>query len=187
MANTREQILRNFLNVTYPNVNSVLIYYKTAIVEFLWKIPLVQFTNDFCCIYIMSCSWYNGYYRRKWTRLPEFKSWMKLLAFCIELISLRKVWMQLFFLLLWVNSSADWALWFWYGNQSRRKLYVLKTRYVSSTPTTKPGYGIWFFCFVFCFLWFLIHTYSERHCLHLIKRSHPKKGMNPVVPPPAIG
>ena len=49
----------------------------------------------------------NGYRRRKWTRRHEFKSWTRLIAFHIALISLGKVWIQLFSLQLWVNSRAD--------------------------------------------------------------------------------
>ena len=51
--------------------------------------------------------WCNGYRRRKWTRWHEFKSWTRLIAFHIALISLGKVWIQLFSLQLWVNSRTD--------------------------------------------------------------------------------
>ena len=37
------------------------------------------------------CPWCNGYRRRKWTRRHEFKSWVRLIAFHIELIPLGKV------------------------------------------------------------------------------------------------
>ena len=53
------------------------------------------------------CPWCNGYRRRKWTRLHEFKSWTRLIAFYIALILLGKVWIQLFSLQLLVNSRAD--------------------------------------------------------------------------------
>ena len=52
------------------------------------------------------CPWCNGYRRRKWTRRHDFKSWTRLIAFHIALIPLGKVWIQLFSLQLWVNSSA---------------------------------------------------------------------------------
>ena len=55
-----------------------------------------------------TCPWCNGYSRRKWTRRHEFKSWTRLIAFHIELLPLRKIWIQLFSLQLWVNSRADW-------------------------------------------------------------------------------
>ena len=54
------------------------------------------------------CLWCNGYRRRKWIRQHEFKSWTRLIAFHVALISLGKVWIQLFSLQLWVNSRADW-------------------------------------------------------------------------------
>ena len=62
------------------------------------------------------CAWCNGYRRRKWTRWHEFKSWTRLIAFHIALISLGKVWIQLFSLQLWVNSRADYVLQPWLGN-----------------------------------------------------------------------
>ena len=65
--------------------------------------------------------WCNGYRRRKWTRRNEFKSWTRQIAFHIALISLGKVWIQLFSFQLWVNSRADWVLQLWCGNQSRKK------------------------------------------------------------------
>ena len=52
------------------------------------------------------CPWCNGYRLRKWTRWHEFKSWTILIAFHIALIPLGKVWIQLFSLQLWVNSSV---------------------------------------------------------------------------------
>ena len=51
--------------------------------------------------------WCNCYRRRKWTRRHKFKSWTKLIAFHIALISLGKVWIQLFSLQLWINSRTD--------------------------------------------------------------------------------
>ena len=38
----------------------------------------------------------QGYHCRKWTWWPEFKSWTRLFAFHIALISSGKVWIQLF-------------------------------------------------------------------------------------------
>ena len=65
------------------------------------------------------CPWHNVYRRRKWTRRHGFKPWMRLIAFHIALICLGKLWTQLFSLQLWVNSSANYVLWPWFGNQSR--------------------------------------------------------------------
>ena len=62
------------------------------------------------------CPWCNGYRRRKWTRRHEFKSWTRPIAFHKALISLGKVWIQLFSLQLWVNSRAEWVLQPWWGN-----------------------------------------------------------------------
>ena len=53
------------------------------------------------------CPWCNGYCCRKWTQRHKFQSSMRLIAFHIALIPLRKVWIQLFSLQLWVNSRAD--------------------------------------------------------------------------------
>ena len=52
------------------------------------------------------CPWCNVYRHRKCTWY-EFKSWTRLIAFHIALIPLRKVWIQLFSLQLWVNNRAD--------------------------------------------------------------------------------
>ena len=41
---------------------------------------------------------------------PWPKSWMRLFVFNIVLINLEKRWIQLFSLLLWVNSMANYAL-----------------------------------------------------------------------------
>ena len=62
------------------------------------------------------CPWYYGYRRWKWTRRYEFQSWTRLIAFHIALIHLGKVWFQLFFLQLCVNSRTDWLLQPWWGN-----------------------------------------------------------------------
>ena len=45
----------------------------------------------------------NSYPRRKWTRRHEFKPWTWLFVFHIVLIPLRKVWIQLFYLQLWIK------------------------------------------------------------------------------------
>ena len=66
-------------------------------------------------------SWCNVYHCKKWIWWHEFKSWMILFAFHIVPIPAGKVWIQLFFLLLWPNSRADWYLYPWYCNQSRRR------------------------------------------------------------------
>ena len=79
---------------------------------------LVQDLNSCRRIHYLYLLWrcLNGYRRRKLTRRLEFKSWTRLIAFHIELISLGKVWIQLFSLQLWVNSRADWVLQPWWGN-----------------------------------------------------------------------
>ena len=60
----------------------------------------------------------EGQYITLW---PKFKSWMKLFPFQIALIPLRKIWIQLFFLQLWINSRTDWTLKPWYSNRSKRR------------------------------------------------------------------
>ena len=71
------------------------------------------------CQQIYLYPWCNGYRLRKWTRRHEFKSWTRLVAFHIALIPLGKVWIQLFSLQPWVNSTADWVLQPW---SRRRKI-----------------------------------------------------------------
>ena len=44
----------------------------------------------------------------RWIRRPKFKTWMRLITFHIVLIHLKKVWIQLFSLQLWINSKTDW-------------------------------------------------------------------------------
>ena len=75
----------------------------------------IQYLSFICtqlnvkCTKNWRCPWCNGYRRRKWTRRHEFKSWTTLMAFHIALIPLGKVWIQLFSLQLWVNSSLGEA------------------------------------------------------------------------------
>ena len=49
---------------------------------------------------------------RQWNQLLKSKSWMRLFAFHIVLISLGKVSIWPISLLLWVNTRTDWFLWF---------------------------------------------------------------------------
>ena len=87
---------------------------------FLWIFQPTHVCVCVCvCIYIyiyMRYPWCNGYRHRKWTRRHEFKSWTRLIAFHIALILLKKAWIQLVSLQLWVNSRADWVLQPWWGN-----------------------------------------------------------------------
>ena len=39
----------------------------------------------------------NGYHHRTFNQLPQFKSWLRLVAFHVVLITLGKVWILLFF------------------------------------------------------------------------------------------
>ena len=55
--------------------------------------PVLRNRNNFrqdllpyLLFYYRRHSWRNGYHRRKWNRLPEFKSWTRLFAFHIALI-----------------------------------------------------------------------------------------------------
>ena len=72
------------------------------LMEFLIMVEFFQYISS-----NWRCPWCNGYRRRKWTRWHEFKSWTRLITFHIALIPLRKVWIQLFSLPLWVNSRAN--------------------------------------------------------------------------------
>ena len=46
------------------------------------------------------------------------QNWTRLFVFHIALITMKKVWTQLTFLLLWVNSRAEWVLLLWNDNRS---------------------------------------------------------------------
>ena len=78
-------------------------------VEFaLWsKAQILSFRIGF----ILSCyrrrSWCDDYRRRKFTRLLEFKTWTRLFAFHIALITLGKVWILLFFLQLCIDRRTE--------------------------------------------------------------------------------
>ena len=66
-----------------------------------------------CFVFITNCRWClycNGYLSGKWTRWPDFKSWIMMFVFPIMLISFGKVCIQLFYLQLQVNGRADWAI-----------------------------------------------------------------------------
>ena len=65
--------------------------------------------------------WFESYSCWKQTRQSKFKSWNRMFAFHMELISQGKAWIQLFSLQLCINIRVDWALWPLYGNQSKRK------------------------------------------------------------------
>ena len=78
-------------------------------------------TQIYTHTHIHQYGWCNDYRRRKWTRWHAFKSWMRLIAFHIALISFPKVLIQLFSLKLWANSRAYWFLQPWLGNQFRRR------------------------------------------------------------------
>ena len=67
------------------------------------------------------CSCCDGYRRTKWIWRAEFKSWTRLFGFHIEPILSGKVCLQQFFLKLWGNSRADWALQPWYATYSKRR------------------------------------------------------------------
>ena len=77
--------------------------------DFTWDWTLVSRAIDEKSTYTTNwrCPWCNGYRHRIWTRRYEFNSWTRLIAFHIALIPLGKVWIQLFSIQLWVNSSAD--------------------------------------------------------------------------------
>ena len=69
---------------------------------FSWQLyPPCHFIPLFITRGVMVIVIGNGTWRHK------FKSWTKLITFHIALISLEKVWIQLFSLQLWVNSRAD--------------------------------------------------------------------------------
>ena len=67
----------------------------------------------------------NSYHCRKWTRRPEFKTWTRLFAFPVVLMPLGKSMNQshLVSAVYILNSMADWALYSWRGNWSKRKTW----------------------------------------------------------------
>ena len=67
------------------------------------------------------CFWSNSYRLRKLTREHEFKSWMRMFAFYLALITLGKICIQFFSLLLRINSTVDGDLLPLYGDQSSRR------------------------------------------------------------------
>ena len=80
----------------------------TLVISVIW--PSVIFLVGYLIFVrsiIQRCPWCNDYCRRKWTRRHEFKSWTRLIAFHIALITLGKVWIRLFSLQLSVNSRVD--------------------------------------------------------------------------------
>ena len=102
-------ICKQILLITFLNETD-LIYFYVFIYAFIY---FCTQWNGFMYCYISHrgrCTWCNGYRRRKWTRWHEFKSWTWLIAFNIALIPLRKVWIQLFSLLQWVNSEKKYYI-----------------------------------------------------------------------------
>ncbi len=61
----------------------------------------VQILDDTDCISHKT----NTFGKGIWTRRYEFNSWTRLIAFHIALIPLGMVWIQLFSLQLWINST----------------------------------------------------------------------------------
>ena len=98
------------IEVTYPYDNELLL--RQAQCTYLVWLDWILWHISHC----RRCPWCNGYRRRIWTRRHEYKSWTWLTAFRIALITLGKVWIQLFSLQLWVNSRADLVLQPWWGN-----------------------------------------------------------------------
>ena len=107
-------ISRILVGVSYLSAEMQSVY-STVPTDFLniWTQVTVSISNDGNYFNMRTymrkhlCLWCNGYRRRKWTRRHEFKSRTRLITFHIALIPLGKVWIQLFSLQLWVNSSAD--------------------------------------------------------------------------------
>ena len=102
---------RSVLAALHDNVDDIIVY-KLVLDRNTWNHTILY------KIFVLDrrCPWCNGYRHRKWTQRHEFKSWTRLIAFHIALIPLGKVWIQLFSLQLWVNSTADWVLQPWWGN-----------------------------------------------------------------------
>ena len=73
---------------------------------------------------ISSCFWSQC--RGKWNRILDFKSWTRLLAFHIVLISLGKTGIEVFSFQLWIKKQTGLSP--WYSNRSRRR------KFSNSTP-----------------------------------------------------
>ena len=112
---------KNGLKIIYLPVENFLKREHIYIGRILWHYELLRLwvhmfncNNTYTCrcdrayMCMWKCPWCNGYRRWKWIRRYEFKSSTRLLAFHIALISLGKVWIQLFSYQLWVNNRPDW-------------------------------------------------------------------------------
>ena len=102
-----------FISKEFENFRKLLSinHLKSAPYHPIWNELVERFIDVFKrAIKRQRGSWCNCYCRRKWPRRHEFKTWTRLIAFHITLISLGKVWIQLFSIQLWVNSRADWVL-----------------------------------------------------------------------------
>ena len=91
-------------------------------------------------LFAIGCLCSNACHHRKWMQQPGFNSWMRLFVFPIVPISLRKAWIQLFSLQLWVNSRADYAILLWHGNQFRSRKLWIQICYRTGVGSSPPGY-----------------------------------------------
>ena len=94
---------------------------------FICRTDLYQKDNNVESI-TRKCLWCDGYRRRIWTRRHAFKSWTWLIAFNISLIPLGKVWIQIFSLQLWVNSSLGEATRFFSLGEKNSEFKPVKLR-----------------------------------------------------------
>ena len=96
-----------FIKYSYLTLIIIFIKYSylTLIIIFIKYSYLTLIILFIKYSYLWRCPWCNGYRRRKWTRRHEFKSWTRIIAFHIALISLGKLWIQIFSLQLWVGQT----------------------------------------------------------------------------------
>ena len=120
----RAKIFRWFLNFSFKNREATLLLLFRHNDIIYQDLKLKNYNTEMSNFWrswmtwacLRRCPWCNDYRHRKWTRWHEFKSWTRLIAFHIALISWGTVWILLFSLQLWVKSRADWVLQPWWGN-----------------------------------------------------------------------
>ena len=123
----------NWLSETFRQFNFIWTHFcnrgmTSEIISGMTSIKLWKYTNDiylcqietqqyeFIIIHLFSYNlvwghlWRNCYRRMKCIQLHKFKYWTRLCAFQIAPIPLWKVWIQLFFLPLWIINWANWVL-----------------------------------------------------------------------------
>ena len=143
----------NFADVFYAYQRTTLstkIWTVFAYILFVYcwtRIILVNNNMWLVALFVKRLSFYEM------ESMTRVQIWVMLFAFLIVLLTLGKIWIQLFFIHLWVNSRTDRVLLPWYNHRSWRKetlnlnktrgrmglakLFFFKKLYISSNPRPK--------------------------------------------------